>query len=131
MVKALISFQYKRNAAGEFFPVIPLAIHYKKKRVEVYALVDSGATTSIFRPEVAEQLGIKIEKGKELYLTGVGGRIKGFLHKLEIEVGGKEFACPIIFSYEFTISFSVLGGEEFFRRFQIIFDERKKIVKLE
>jgi len=131
MVKTLTSFRYKKNATGEFFPVISLAVYKEKKRVEIYALVDSGATTSIFRPEIAEQLGIKIEKGKEIYLTGVGGRIKGFLHQLKIEAGGKKFKCPIIFSYEFTVSFSLLGREEFFKRFRIIFDEKEKVVELE
>lgn len=61
------------------------------------ALIDSGATVSIFKAEVAEALGIDIETGKEIYL----------------------------------VSFNLLGRQEFFRRFRIIFEEKKNSVRLE
>lgn len=131
MDKTLTAFPYKKHLTGDLFPIIPVALNYKKKRIEVYALVDSGATTSIFRPEVAEELGIRVEKGQEIYLSGVGGRIKGYIHRLEIETADKKFACPIIFSYEYTVSFNLLGREEFFKRFVIVFDENKKRLELQ
>lgn len=131
MDKALTSYPYQKHPSGGFFPVLPLAVNYRKKRAEIYALIDSGATISIFRPEVAEELGIKIEAGEEAYLTGVGGRIKGYLHNLKIEVAGKRFTCPIIFSYEFTVSFNLIGREKFFKNFVIVFDEEKKELRLE
>jgi predicted aspartyl protease len=93
-------------------------------------LIDSGATSSIFRPEVAEELGLKLEKGKGIYLTGVGGRIKGYLHQLKMEVAGKQFTCPIIFSYEYAVSFNLLGRQEFFKNFIIVFNEKKKTIEL-
>lgn len=124
-------FPYRRNPEGQIFPVIPLRLYSGRNFVDSSALIDSGATISIFRPEMAERLGIKIDKGREVYLTGVGGRIKGFLHQLKVEIGGKQFLCPVIFSYEFTVSFSLLGREEFFKRFRIVFEEKNRIVKLE
>lgn len=127
----LTAFPYHETPDGGFFPVIPLKLRYQKEVVETFALIDSGATISIFRPEVAEQLGVKIENGKEIYLTGVGGRIKDYLHRLKIEVADKKFVCPIIFSYEFTVSFNLLGREKFFKNFVIIFDEKKKEIRLE
>ena len=123
------NFPYRKHLSG-CYPIVPLALAYKQKQVEVYALIDSGATTSIFRPEVAEELDLEIEKGEEIYLTGVGGRIKGYLHRLKIEVAGKQFTCPIIFSYEYTVSLTLLGREGFFRNFIIVFDEKKKRVQL-
>lgn len=131
MSRILTAFPYQKHPSGAFFPIIPLTVNYGRKRREVYALVDSGATISIFRPEVAEELGIQIEKGKEIYSTGVGGRIKGYLHRLKIEAAGKKFVCPIIFSYEFTVSFNLLGREKFFKNFVIVFDEKKKKIRLE
>lgn len=101
------------------------------KKKEFFALIDSGATVSIFRSEVAESLGINIEKGKEMYLGGVGGRIKGFLHRLTIEVAGKRFVCPIVFSRDYLVSFNLLGREGFFKRFRITFEEKKNYLKLE
>lgn len=124
-------FPYHKTPERSFFPIIPLKLRYQKEVVEAFALIDSGATISIFRPEVAEQLGIQVEKGKEIFLTGIGGRIKGYLHNLKIEVASKEFYCPLIFSYEFTVSFNLVGREKFFKNFVIAFDEKKKKLKLE
>lgn len=124
-------FPYRQSPNGQLFPVVLLRLYSARKFADSSALIDSGATISIFRPEVAKQLGIEIEKGKEVYLTGVGGRIKGYLHNLKIEVAGKRFTCPIIFSYEFTVSFNLIGREKFFKNFVIIFDEKKKVVRLE
>jgi hypothetical protein len=127
---ALISFKYKKNPEGQFFPVIPLRFYLDKKRVDSSALIDSGATISIFREDVADYLGVEIERGKEIFLGGVGGRIKGYIHKMKIETGGKKFICPIVFSHEFRVSFNLLGREGFFKHFKIIFDEKRKKVFL-
>ncbi len=97
---------------------------------EFYALIDSGATISVFRAEVADELGIDIEGGKEIYLGGVGGRIKGYIHKIDIETAGKKFRCPIVFSKEYLVSFNLLGREAFFPKFTIIFEEKENFVEL-
>lgn len=125
------SLPYQKAPDGRIFPVIPLKLRYRKEVVEVSALIDSGATISIFRPEVAEELGIKIEDGKEIDLHGIGGWIKGYLHKLEVEVARKKLRCPIIFSHEYSVSLNLLGREGFFKKFVIVFDEKKKAVRLE
>ena len=127
----LLNFPYKKDAEGNVFPVIPLSINFRKKRRGFFALVDSGATVSIFRGEIADALGLKIEAGEEIFLGGVGGRIKGYLHKLEIEVGGKKFRCPIVFSREYLVSFNLLGRKELFKKFRIIFEEKESRLRLE
>jgi len=127
----LLNFPYKTDAQGNSFPVIPLSLKFANKKKEFFALVDSGATISIFRSEVADSLGIDINSGKEIYLGGVGGRIKGYIHKLEVEIGGKQFTCPIVFSYEYLVSFNLLGRAAFFEKFKIIFEEKKENVILE
>lgn len=126
----LTTFQYRADAKGNNYPIVPLTLKFKKKK-DFLALVDSGATISIFKAEVAEVLGIDIETGKEIYLGGVGGHIKGYLHKVEIEIAGKRFVCPIVFSREYLVSFNLLGRQEFFKRFRIIFEEEKNLIKLE
>lgn len=124
-------FPYQKNSVGDSFPVIDLFVSKGDRAVRIFALVDSGATVSILREDVAEQLGLVIEDGKETYLGGVGGRIKGYIHKLEVEVAGKKFLCPIVFSHEYTVSFNLLGREAFFKQFKIIFEEKKNYLKLE
>lgn len=124
-------FPYQRNSTGNSFPVIDLFVSKSGGTARIFALVDSGATVSIFREDVAKQLNITIEEGEEIYLGGVGGRIKGYIHKLEIEIARKKILCPIVFSREYTVSFNLLGREAFFKHFKIIFEEKKKILVLE
>lgn len=126
-----LTYPYKMDAEGNTYPIIPLSLKLNSKKKEFFALVDSGATVSIFRSEVADSLGITVQQGKEVYLGGVGGRIKGYIHQLEAEIAGKKFLCPVVFSHEYLVSFNLLGREEFFKRFRIIFEEKKNYLKLE
>lgn len=131
MDKALTVFPYREDARGLLFPIVPLRFHIGKKTIDSGALIDSGATVSIFKEDVAFSLGLEIEKGEGIWLGGVGGRIKGYIHKLEVEIAGKKFSCPVVFSHEYTVSFNLLGREAFFGQFRIIFEEKKNLVKLE
>lgn len=126
----MIISPYRKSTSGEFYPIIDVTLAYQKNLVRTTALIDSGATISVFKVEVAEELGIKIEKGKEMYLGGVGGRIKGYIHTLKVEIAGKKFSCPMVFSREYLVSFNLLGRESFFPKFRIIFEEKKNYVKL-
>ena len=128
---AIRVFPYRQNPEGQFFPVVPLRLNFKTQIIDSSALIDSGATISIFRPDVAHDLGLKIESGKEIYLGGVGGRIKGYIHKLDIEIADKKFPCPVVFSREYLVSFNLLGREAVFKQFRIIFEEKKNRLKLE
>lgn len=128
---SFVNFPYKGDPSGKNFPIIPITLETAGKKREFFALIDSGATISIFRGEVADILGIDIEKGKEIYLGGIGGRIKGYIHRIKIEVSGKRFICPIVFSKEYHVSFNLLGREVFFKKFRIIFEEQKNFLRLE
>ena len=130
ILDSLAVFKYYYNGEG-YFPEIPLYISTGNKKLKLQALIDSGATISVFKDEVADQLGIKIEGGREIYLGGVGGRIKGYVHTLEVEIAGKKFICPVVFSHEYLVSFNLLGRETFFRQFKIIFEEKDNLLKLE
>lgn len=127
----MITFPYSKNAIGESFPLVNFILYHKNHLVRSSALIDSGAVISIFREEVAEMLGIEIEKGKEIYLGGIGSKIKGYIHKIEIEIAGKKFIIPIVFSHEYTVSLNLLGREVFFKNFKITFEEKKNYLKLE
>ena len=124
-------FPYRKNSTGSFFPVVDLFVSKMDRTARIFVLVDSGATVSIFREDVAEQLNVIIENGKETYLGGVGGRIKGYIHKLEVEIVGKKFLCPVVFSREYLVSFNLLGREAVFKQFRIIFEEKENLLTLE
>lgn len=116
---------------GRSYPLIDVMLHGAKDSLQVKALPDSGASFSIFRPEIADFLGIPIEAGKQMYLEGVGGRILGYLHLLKVEVGSKKFPCKIVFSREFTVSLNLLGRDNFFEEFLITFDEQRRQIVLQ
>lgn len=67
---SLTTFPYYFNGS-DYFPVIPLVFVVGEKRIRSQALVDSGATISIFGEETANSLGIDIETGKRTILGGV------------------------------------------------------------
>ncbi|MBI4121453.1 MAG: retropepsin-like domain-containing protein [Candidatus Ryanbacteria bacterium] len=112
------------NRGGKYYPVVDITLFSGKTILTLKALLDSGASFSVFRPEVAEYLKIPIEKGKPFYLEGIGGRILGYLHILSVSVGKRKFRCKIVFSREFTVSFNLLGRDNFFENFLVTFDEK-------
>ena len=124
-----LEFAYLKKGK-QSFPVIDVELKGKSRSLIVKALVDSGASFSIFRPEIADYLGIKIEKGKLIYLEGIGGRILGYMHDLSLRLGDKIFTCKIVFSHEFTVSFNLLGRDNFFLPFIISFNEKDQKVSV-
>lgn len=92
--------------------------------------MDSGASFSVFRAEVIEYLGIPLTRGERVYLEGIGGRILGYRHRVPARVGATSFSLIIIFSQELTVSFNLLGRDNFFHRFLVSFDERGRTVRL-
>lgn len=126
-----MKFSYRKNLVGSYFPIIPVRLHFKNKLFDTSALIDSGATISIMQENVAKDLGIDIEKGTEIFIGGVGGRIKGYVHEVIIEIAGNnKFKLQTIFSREYHVSFNLLGRNEFFEKFKITFDEKNKVVEL-
>lgn len=115
----------------QYFPVIDLKLKSHIREITIRALVDSGASYSVFRAEIANYLDIDIEKGKSIYLEGIGGRILGYMHNISIFVGGKLYKCKIIFSRELTVSFNILGRDNFFIPFLITFCEKAKKIIIE
>lgn len=125
-------FPYQKDSTGEYFPIINnIRLVYKNKIINISALIDSGATISVFKPDIASFLGLDTQKGKEIYLGGVGGRIKGYLHNLPMNIADKNIIAPVVFSYEYTVSLNLLGRTGIFKHYKILFDENKLLVRFE
>ena len=117
---------------GQWLPIIEVTLRRTRRHeLKIQALIDSGASFSVFHPEVAEYLGIRIERGRKIFLTGIGGRILGYIHTLSMTVGEKTFRCKVVFSPEFTVSFNLLGRDDFFLPFVISFFQQEKKILLE
>lgn len=119
-------FPYIREK-GRYLPMIPVLVGGV---FQTYALIDSGAEISIFRPEVGEVLGLDIEKGDKTELTGIGGRIAVYRHYIPLTVADWQIKCLIAFSYEFKVSVNILGRNNFFHKFVVCFDEIKRVTAL-
>lgn len=128
-MKALTSYKYNFSNYN-YFPTVGVVFIKEKIVARAIALIDSGASISIFHTDIAEKLGITIEDGEKTTLGGVGGRIVGYIHKIKLRIAGKTFTCPIVFSREYKVSFNLLGRDTFFEKFKITFDEAKKNVIL-
>jgi len=123
-------FSYLRKGS-QYYPLIDIELTGPERSLTVKALVDSGASLSVFRPEIANYLTIPIKKGKGLYFQGIKGKIRGYLHRIPIRVNSEKFDCNIAFSPELKISFNLLGRNNFFFPFLITFNEKSKNVLIE
>ena len=114
---------------GKFAPIIPIRLMGRSGWITFDAYVDSGATYSIFKPEMAEILGIEPDKGERQYVTvGDGSLITVYLHKVKIDLAGKIFEATIGFSKQLGIGFNILGRKDIFDNFVITFNEKGKYV---
>lgn len=123
-------FSYLREGKHTY-PMIDVKLTGPRGGLMVKALVDSGATFSIFQPEIAGYLGIPIRAGKVLHFQGIAGRILGYLHKIPMKVNQESFDCYIAFSPELETSFNILGRNNFFLPFLITFNEKHQKVIIE
>ena len=125
----MVTFPYLRKGT-QYFPVVDVTLTVANHPITIKALVDSGASFSVFRAEILDYLGIRLEQGTRLYLEGIGGRILGYLHRLPARIGATGFSLTAVFSQELAVSFNLLGRESVFHRFLITFDERGRHVRL-
>ena len=116
---------------GQLYPIIPITLIRNGRAIDTYALLDSGASVSLFQSEMAEALGLELEEGETVELGGIGGSIPGFQHVVTVSVGTVVIDCHIVFSRRYTGSFNIIGRQDFFRRFLITFDEVNEEVILE
>lgn len=124
-------FPYFQLGPNNFAPIITLKILGEDGWLGLEAYIDSGASFSIFKADRAAILGIDYSKGKPIFLTvGDGGLLEVFIHKLEVELAGKQFAANIGFSKQLGVGFNLLGRKSFFDRFCICFNDKDRCVEL-
>lgn len=126
----MIEFPYLFRK-DNFYPIIPIELRKGAINFQADALVDSGASMSVFQAEVAECLRINHKSGQKRLFQGIGGKIAGYAHNIKANVGGTKFMCKIAFSDELETSLNILGRDNFFEHFLVCFDEtaKKSILK--
>ncbi|MEK6869552.1 MAG: aspartyl protease family protein [Nanoarchaeota archaeon] len=114
-------YQLFRNS---YYPIIPITIIWNNKRVNTSAIVDSGASISIFSSSIGRLIGLDIESGEKRIFQGASAKLAGYIHKVKVIIAGKEIECKIAFSDELSTSFNLVGRETIFDKFIITFNEK-------
>ena len=123
--------EYSYSKIGEkYFPIIPVIISFDDKEFPVEAFIDAGATVSIFKTEVAESLGIDLEKCRRIILKGIGGTITAYVQRVILKIGGREIDTEVTFSKELDVKINILGREGIFNNFEVCYNDKAKKVRL-
>lgn len=115
---------------GKYYPLIPLTLRHGRNSVSTFALVDSGASISVFRPEIARALKLTHSKRDQQSLATADGSVGIGVSNVGVIVEDTRFSADIGFSDAYAASFNIIGREGFFRRFSICFNEIMKTVIL-
>jgi len=124
---------------SEFFgssilrPVIFIDLKVGTTIFKYQALVDSGADFCIFEAEVGRELGLTIEKGREMHFGGVQGYggARAFLHPITLFIGGRAHETVVGFSDDIgKKGTGILGQKGFFDMFSVKFDLAKEEIEI-
>jgi len=88
------------------------------------ALVDSGASVSLFDGAIARDLGITIREGRRIRPAGIGGAITAYVHRVGLKIGDEEVEGEVVFTEKRKLPVNLLGRAAVFERFVVTFDER-------
>ena len=121
-------YQLFRDA---YYPIIPVTIIKSNKRINTSAIVDSGASISIFSSSIGRVIGLDIETGEKRIFQGASAKLAGYIHNTQMIIAGKEIDCKVAFSDELSTSFNLIGRESVFDNFLIIFNEKHREFSIE
>jgi len=113
-------------------PIIQVILIGPQKSVIVDALIDSGADKCLFNSELAKELGLILENGEAEYFGGIeGGKIKCFVHKIQLQILGLDKKIEVSASFIENLKVSaILGQEEFFDGFKIKFEKDHNCIEI-
>ncbi|MEK7186511.1 MAG: hypothetical protein AAB675_04065 [Patescibacteria group bacterium] len=127
-------FEYIR--AGLWYrPIIPVTLRYGKQEVSYLALIDSGADFNIFHSDIASIFNIDLSKLKKVPFSGINKstnkQAEGSFVELDLEVGGMNSKCMVLFSSDISPDgYGILGQQGFFNNFYVAFNLKDKIIEV-
>jgi predicted aspartyl protease len=114
---------------GNYLPIIPVTLIAGDKTFKTNAIVDSGATFSLFHASIGRDIDIDVESGEKHVFQGASAKLVGYIHKIKMVIANKEIECRVAFSDELSTSFNLLGRQDIFDNFKVCFDESEKTVE--
>lgn len=127
-------FPYREVRQGgelRFLPLITISIlNSPNHKLNMRALVDSGAEHNVFGTEVAHYLGLSLDDGQLVHIIGVGEQVsEGRLITVEFELRRYSWTAPTIFS-DAANQRAILGQAGFFRFFTVTFRYAKREISI-
>lgn len=118
-----------KDAHGHYAPIIYLQVWTGNRWLYLQAYVDSGASWSVFHSDVAQLVGIKLNKVKRRYVSlGNGSVLPIYLAHIKVRFAGAEFVAPAGFSDALHMGFNLMGRAGFFNRFAMCFNDRARLL---
>ena len=100
---------------------IPLEVglSYGVHHIEVWAKVDPGAAVCLFSNEAGRQLGIPIEQGIPLRLSGIAGTLDAYGHEVILQTGDIAFQSLVYFAKYPGLQRNLLGRQGWLRNLRL------------
>ena len=119
--------RFQEDGRIEVFPAAELFVLGRNGRgLHAVFHIDSGATTSIMPASDADALGINTKTGKKFIVRGITGEpLVGYRHTASVQFDNHRIKIPVIFIEHIAVP-RIIGREDIFIRFGILFDEAKR-----
>lgn len=112
-------------------PMLPVVFHKGKSQFSTYALVDSGATTSVISTVIAEGLGVEWNKIPTQVGMGVASTFRLHRTKLDIQIFNNKFSLYVNIVEGTSAYQCILGKADIFNWAKIILEGYKKKFHIE
>ena len=117
----------KENGRLDILPVAEVGFKSKNgEKFSLFLIIDSGATISALPRSDARVLGIEVERGEKVIISGIGGeKILGWRHEIEVFLKNIPVQLPVVF-LDKEIGSRVLGRAGIFENFILVFQENQR-----
>jgi hypothetical protein len=127
-----LTFDYRNIPSAGLQPAVEVVLAHGERTARAVAILDSGATHTVFSREIADLLGIRdVTAGTPVPVSTLGGRFTFYLFDLHVRLPGSDqgFSAQIGFSPG-RIPRNILGRVVFFSRFEVGFRETRQRINL-
>lgn len=130
----MLEFDYTPlNAGGPnalnlvYLPLLNITLKSNGSEFTALCLIDSGAEFCVLDAEIGQAMGLIIEEGTPVSLSGVQDpRFTAYLHDIEYKLAGKRYSATVAFSYNTRMGHGILGRKGFFDYFKVSIDHRNR-----
>jgi len=123
----MIEFSFKEVNSPKFGqilkPIIPLTIIGPRRKIKVFAILDSGADISMIPYSVGEVIGLELDMSTRSEIQGIGeGSVPYVLSEVGFQIGDVEIPARIGWALIEEVPF-ILGRLDIFQKLAVEFRE--------